>query len=100
MKPAKEPVGPAWFKCETRYAEAVAIRTLYEGKPLSPDQSRIFVEWLFEDACRIGDATFIESSPRGSDFLQGRQHPAREFMKAVKLSPQALERMKQAEKGG
>lgn len=50
----------------------LALRALHEGVA-SPEQQRIFFDWLLVNVCGVKSNTFRSGKPDDSAFLQGRR---------------------------
>lgn len=86
-------IPPAFQPGEWELADVNAIQALERGTATKEQQKRA-LEWILYQACKFADFPFRpgEDGRRDTDFALGRQFPAKQIVKLMRLNLGALPR--------
>lgn len=66
-------LAPHWCRCEVSYQEAMAIKAMAANNA-SPDQQKLFMEWIVSRAANVLSIAFDPDNDRASAFESGRRY--------------------------
>lgn len=86
-------IPPVFQPAEWELADASALQALERGNA-SPDQQKRALTWILRDACGMGDFLYRpgEDGRRDTDFALGREFPAKQIVKLLRLNLAAFQR--------